>query len=96
MLSLVSDAADHPRKIPSSKADHTIASLPVKQMAIGNAMVDIVGAGSLHLSYPIADEQRWRHAHDQVHVILNPADFMEVQPGRLERTVSKETVKLFV
>jgi len=87
MVFLISDIADDPRKIRRSKADHTITSLPVKQVAIGDAMVDIVGAGSLQLPNPVTDQQRWRDAHDQVHVILNAANLMEVQPGRLKRAV---------
>ena len=77
MLFLIADVADDPRQIPCSKADHTIASLPIKQVAIRDAMVDVVGTGSLHLTDPVADKQRWRHTHDEVHVILNAANFVE-------------------
>lgn len=96
MLLLISDIADDPRKIPSSKADHTIASLPVKQVAIGDAMVDVMRAGSIHLTDPVADQQRRWHAHDEVHVIFNATNFVEVQAGCLEGAASEETVKVFV
>ena len=71
MLLLIMDVADDPQKVPRSKAHHSIARLPVQQVAIGDSMVDVVGTGSLHLPDPVADQQRWRDAHDQVYVILN-------------------------
>lgn len=81
MLFLVSDIADDPPKISRSKADHTIVRLPLKQMAIGDSMIDVVGAGSLHLPDPVTDQQRWWHAYDQVHVILNAANPVKYKPG---------------
>jgi phage pi2 protein 07 len=81
MLPLVSDITDDPRKIPRSKANHAVTRLPVQQVAIRDAMVDVVTAGSFHLAYPVADEQRWRHTHDEMHVILNAANFVEKYTG---------------
>ncbi len=56
MLPLVSDITEDPRKIPRSKADHAVARLPVQQVAIGDSMVDVMGTGSFHLPYPVADQ----------------------------------------
>jgi hypothetical protein len=75
MLPLVSEITEDPRKIPRSKADHTIARLPIQQVAIGDTMLDVMGTGSFHLAYPVADEQRWWHAHDQMHVVRKYPQF---------------------
>ena len=87
VLFLISDIAEDPRKVPSSKADHTITSLPIKQVTIGDSVVDVMGTGSLHLPDPIADQQCWRDAHNQVDVIFNTANLVEVQTWRLKRAV---------
>ena len=96
MLPLILDIADDPRKIPCSKAHYSVTCLPVQQVAIGDSMVDVMGAGSLHLPDPVTDQQRWRDAHDQVHVVLNATNCVEVQSGCSERAVLQESMQMLV
>ena len=96
MLFLTLDAADNPQKIASSKTHDALARLPVKHMAIGDAMIDVMGAGSFHLADPVADQQCGWHAHDQMHVILNTPNLVKIQTRRLEGTVLQESMQMLV
>jgi hypothetical protein len=59
-------------------------------------MVDVMRAGSLYLSDPVTDQQRWRDTHDQVYVILNTPNCVEVQTRCLESAVFKEVVQMLL
>src|SRR5690349_1024304 len=87
MLTLVANITQYPRQISRSKDYNSVAGLPFEQLAIRNLIVDVMSARAFQPAYPFADEQRWRHAHDEMHVVVRAADSMKDAAFRLQHAM---------
>jgi hypothetical protein len=70
VLLLILYIVNNPRQISGPETHHTVAILPIKQLAINDLMIDVKGATSFELSNPVAHQQAGRYGGSQVDVIL--------------------------
>ena len=81
------DIFDHPLQILSSKADHAIASLPLQHLlSFCGPLVNVVRCASLELADPLAERQRRRNPHRQMHMGFRTADAMQKRQRSLDDT----------
>jgi len=84
MFALVLDIVNHPRHGLRAKAYDAIAGLPLDDLAVRQRVVHVVGARSLQLPDPLADQQGRRRRHSQVNVVVRSADRVDQHSGRLQ------------